>query len=313
MYNSLLQHCGEFHLFFLCLDAQSVKRLDSMSLGNVTVIPLETFEAGDTELVETKTNRTTLEYYYTCSPSLPLYILKTYPEIHLITYLDSDLYFYSDPQPLIDELDGYSVGITWHNFPEYKSTQRTGKYNVGWLTFRRDVNGLACLRWWRERCIEWCYARHEDGKYADQLYLDQWPELFAGIRILHHRGANVAEWNVADYTIYEDNGKVMVSGYPLVFYHFAGFKQVSRYVFNPSLHLNMGFTPRALREKVYKPYIAELLRDGYVNDATPSLRQNKLSRAETLRSFARTLLGIALGQYVVVTKRLSKTPPFIEK
>lgn len=302
MYESLRQHCPEFHLYMLCFDGESVKLLESMNLANATVITQEAFEAGDENLTATKDNRTKLEYYETCGPSLPLYIFKTFPQVDLITYLDADLFFYSDPQPLIDEIDSYSIGLTVHNFPEYKSTQTTGKYNVGWLSFRRDQNGIKCLTWWRDRCIEWCYERHENGKYADQKYLEQWPMLFDRVKVLEHKGANVALWNVADYRIYEENGKVMVSGFPLVFYHFAGLKQLSRFVFNPGLPLTMGIPSKVLRNKVHRPYIAELLRHGLAKAATPSIRGTSPKFSFTLKT-KRTLhmlLGIALRQYIVV-------------
>ena len=199
MYGSLMQHSQEFHLYMLCFDETSAKHIESLKLQHATVIPLQLFESGDEKLVATKNGRTRLEYYYTCGPSLPLYIFKKYPKVDILTYLDADLFFFSDPLPLLEELIGYSIGITVHNFPQYRPAPDTGKYNVGWLSFRRDQNGLACLEWWRDRCIEWCYERFEDGKYADQLYLDEWPKLFQGVKVLDHKGANVAAWNVADY------------------------------------------------------------------------------------------------------------------
>ena len=32
--------------------------------------------------------------------------------------------------------------------------------------------GLKALKWWRDRCLEWCYARIEDGKFGDQFYIE---------------------------------------------------------------------------------------------------------------------------------------------
>jgi len=302
MYNSLVRHCDEFHIYMLCLDHMSVRHLKSLNLEHATVIPLEVFEAGDDKLVATKKERTKLEYYYTCGPSLPLYVLNHYLEIDIITYLDADLFFFSDPQPLIKEIDGYSIAITLHNFPEYRPAPTTGKYNVGWLSFRRDANGMACLKWWREKCIEWCYERFENGKYADQLYLDEWPKLFQGVKILEHKGANVAAWNVADYEIYEKNNQVMVSEFLLIFYHYHGFKQISRYIYNTNLGLTLRFPSKVLKEKIFKPYIMELKQNTIISNTTLSIRNKRLRPKwiQTIRTFIRTLIGIIFRQYIVV-------------
>jgi len=302
MYNSLKQHCDDFHIFMLCFDDMSIRHLDSFKLEHATVIPLNVFEDSDDKLIATKKDRTRLEYYYTCGPSLPLYVLDKYPEIDIITYLDADLFFYSDPRILIKEIDGYSIGITVHNFPEYRTSPETGKYNVGWLSFRRDENGMACLRWWREKCIEWCYERFENGKYADQLYLDEWPKLFHGVKILGHKGANVAAWNVADYSIYQENYQIMVSGFPLIFYHFHGFKQISRHIYNTNLGLTLRFPSKILKEKVIKPYVIELKKNSITNNPTLSIRNKRLRPKwiQMIRTIVRTIIGIAFRQYVIV-------------
>lgn len=302
MYNSLVQHCDDFHLYMLCFDDLSVRHLTSLNLEYATVIPLDVFETGDDKLIATKKDRTRLEYYYTCGPSLPLYVLDHYPQIDIVTYLDADLFFYSDPRPLIKEMDGYSVGITVHNFPEYRPAPSQGKYNVGWLSFRRDKDGMACLQLWRDSCIEWCYERFEDGKYADQMYLDEWPRLFQGVKILEHKGANVAAWNVADYNLYEEESQVMVSGFPLIFYHFHGFKQLSRYVYNTNLGLTFRFPSKIMKERIFKPYIAALKKNAITNNATLSIRNKRLRPQwiQMIRTFIRTLIGILFRQYIVV-------------
>jgi len=302
MYDSLIEHCRDFHLYMLCFDETSVKHIQALNLPKVTVIPSESFEEGDIKLIATKNNRTRLEYYYTCSPSLPLYVLKEYPLIDIITYLDADLFFFSDPLPLIDELEGYSIGITVHNFPEYRTAPDTGKYNVGWLSFRRDQNGIACLEWWRERCIEWCYERFEDGKFADQLYLDEWPKLFHGVKVLNHKGANVAAWNVADYMFYEIDGKVFVSGDPIVFYHFHGFKQITRSIYNTNLGLTFHFPPKILKKKIFLPYIIQIKKYSFNNCSTSNIRVKRLRAKwiQAIRTFARTIVGTVFRQYIVV-------------
>ena len=70
-----------------------------------------------------------------------------------------------------DALNDRSVLIVEHRFPQGQGDPASyGTYNVGILGFRNDAAGRACLQWWRERCLEWCYDRVEAGKYADQKY-----------------------------------------------------------------------------------------------------------------------------------------------
>ena len=97
-------------------------------------------------------------------------------------------------------------------------------YNVGWLTWRREVRAYDCLRWYRCKSLEWCYDVVEDERYADQKYLDFWPSQFAGIHRIDHKGANLAPWNVGNYRISTAGEKIYVDDDPLVFYHFHGLK-----------------------------------------------------------------------------------------
>src|SRR5207244_8164736 len=91
---------------------------------------------------------------------------------------------------------------------------------VGWVSFRRDAHALACLHWWRERCLEWCYDRYEDGRFADQKYLDDWPSRFQRVAVLQHKGANLAPWNLANYTIRANGDRVLVDEAPPILSHF---------------------------------------------------------------------------------------------
>jgi len=99
MYKSLLLHVSQdFKLWILCFDELTNKLLSKMNLKNVELISLEEFE--DEDLRGVKKDRSAVEYFWTCSPSFPLYILDRYPELDMITYIDADLYFYSDPFPI---------------------------------------------------------------------------------------------------------------------------------------------------------------------------------------------------------------------
>ena len=260
LYRSLLEHCPDFKLWVLCMDHTSYGILEKLDLPGIHPLFIEEFERNDQLLLSAKQNRSRIEYYFTCTPSLPLYILNNWPEVDLITYLDADLFFFASPTPLFEELRDSSIAITGHRFPPHlRDRERYGIYNVGWLSFRRDENALACLHWWRERCIEWCYDREEDGRFADQKYLDDWPSRFQNLVVLEHKGANLAPWNLANYQLHSLKGNAaMVDEQPLIFFHFHGLKKIAWWLYNPHWSLYGTKPSMVLRRRIYAPYLRTL-------------------------------------------------------
>ncbi len=221
LHRSLQATGAEFRLRVVCMDEETERVLRRLDLPNLIVVPLAELEQHDPELAAVKSDRTAVEYCWTATPAVCLYALGTELDLEAITYLDADLMFFSDPQPLFDELADDAVLIVPHRYaPEHRHMEpASGIYNVEWLTFRRDPDGLTALRWWHDRCIEWCYARVEDGKMGDQKYLDDWPTRFSRVHVLEHPGGGLAPWNVTAHTLGERDGHATVDGRPLVFYH----------------------------------------------------------------------------------------------
>jgi hypothetical protein len=223
MYRSLQRHCPSFHLYIFAFDDQSFRLLTTMNLRHVTVISLADFE--DPELLRIKPTRSRGEYCWTCTSSTVYYCLTKF-DLPRCTYIDADLLFYADPGVLLDEMAEQSVLITEHRYtPKYDQSKTNGIYCVQFIAFRNNADGLTALKWWRERCIEWCYNRLEEGKFGDQKYLDDWTERFHGIHVLRHLGGGVAPWNLQQYRIAKkgegydvaDSSGLFV---PMVFFHF---------------------------------------------------------------------------------------------
>jgi SAM-dependent methyltransferase len=221
LYRSLERTTPSFRLWAFCMDEETEDALHRLDLPSLVPVPLAALEEHDPALRSTKGDRTQVEYCWTATPAVCRYVLETQPDLPEVTYLDADLMFFSDPQPLFDELGSDAVLIVPHRYAsEYRYKEPTsGTYNVEWLTFRRDEDGLAALSWWHERCIEWCYFRWEDGKLGDQKYLDDFPRLFSRVHVLEHPGGGLAPWNVTAHELSEGDGTVLVDGLPLVFYH----------------------------------------------------------------------------------------------
>jgi hypothetical protein len=241
------------------MDDSAYDTLQRFNLPEVVAISLRDFEEGDEELLQAKRNRSRIEYYFTCTPSLPLYILRNYPEVDIITYLDADLFFFSDPSPIFQELADNSVLIVGHRFPELlKNLEICGVYNVGLLCFRNNDTALECLHWWRSRCLEWCYDHSEEGRYADQKYLDDWPTRFSDVCVLQHKGAGLAPWNVINYALRSENGHIWVDNHRLVFFHFHQLQEISRWIYDPSLFRFRAHKNTILKRCIYGPYSREL-------------------------------------------------------
>jgi hypothetical protein len=195
--------------------------LRELALPNVEVIPLATLEEAYPELVAVKPTRKLIEYYFTLSPHLPHYLFaRTVAD--RVTYLDADIWFFTSPQAVLDSLGEASVAITPHRFSfTYRNHTMFGLYNVAWITYRRSDEGLACLNAYKADCLEWCYDRLEDGRFGDQKYLDAWPSRYPGLKIITHKGVNLAVWNVQGHVIRLKNNIVTVDDDPLVFYHYS--------------------------------------------------------------------------------------------
>jgi hypothetical protein len=259
LYHSLRQHGAEFRLWVLCLDEAIYQALAQLALPDLTLVTLGELERADPALLEAKQSRSRVEYYFTLTPALILFLLQHSADVELLTYLDADLFFFASPEPLWDELGSHSIAIIAHRFPPHlRQLESHGVYNVGWLTFRRDEAGLICLRWWRERCLEWCYDRVEDGRFADQKYLDDWPTRFDGVTALEHKGANVGPWNLTNHPLRRAANQIWVDDQPLVFFHFHGLKPITATLYDTHLrNFRRRLTP-FVRRHIYQPYLRAL-------------------------------------------------------
>lgn len=225
LYDSLCRNTRNFVLHIIAFDEECYQKLVKLKLENADVIALEEFE--DQELLSVKGKRSRGEYCWTSTAKSILYILE-HEKCRDCTYLDSDLYFFNDPEILISEIpEEKSVLITEHRYtPEYDQTEVSGKYCVQFMFFKNDPNGRKALHWWKDRCIEWCYAIPEDGKLGDQKYLDDWMDRFEGVYELQHMGGGIAPWNIQQYSFYRKNMDVEFVHKRLgirdkvVFYHF---------------------------------------------------------------------------------------------
>lgn len=223
LHESLSRHSSEpFVLHILAMDQETQWMLDDFRLENVEVTPLSTFER-TLNLTKIKEGRTWAEYCWTCASNFMEYLLPWMPPDG-VTYLDADMYVFSDPKVVFDEIGDKSIGITPHRFPAWrKDKEINGKFNVGLVYAKNTDAGRKCIAQWAANCRAWCFNRVEgDHACGDQKYLDDFERDYPGeVCAIQNIGVNLAPWNIDQYRI-EEGPKV--DGQPVVFYHLHEFQ-----------------------------------------------------------------------------------------
>ena len=237
---SMQRHLGhEFTLYVVCLDEAARLVLERAAFSNVKPISQSWIERYDERILMAKMTRSHREYCWTLTPTIIARILDLLPENEVLVYTDADTLYFSDDGAIFEELGDGSVLIHEHRFAEVNRAdhERYGTYNVGLMVFRNDDRARSVLRWWREKCIDWCYDFVDNGRYGDQAYLNHWPTQFEGVRVLAHKGAGTAPWNQIRYLFTQrQDSSIWVDNQPLIHYHFHAMTIVAPGVYQSCYH-----------------------------------------------------------------------------
>lgn len=280
----MTRHIENFTLYILALDNEVEIFFKKSDLKNIKIISLSNIEIEYPELIPAKNSRTKIEYYFTLSPVLALYLLESELEIDFITTLDADIYFFSSPHSIFDKFESYSILITKHDFTDNLiEMEKFGKYNVSFQSFRNNAEGLKCLNTWKNQCVEWCFDKYENDKFADQKYLDTWIHEYQNVLEISGFGAGIAPWNVNKYFVSKKNNHVYCDENILIFYHFHGLRFISQKIIKHSLDEYRVKPNKNIKNLIYKKYILEL---------SELNRKNQSNDSKTLRMNSASIRGI---------------------
>lgn len=222
LHQSLKESTNDYTLYICCMDDFIYRYLQGAGLENVVVIPLEEIETE--ALLDVKSKRTISEYCWTIKSWLADYILEHY-QVDDIIYIDSDMYFFSDAKQIYKDWGEASIYLCPQRDLDWVE-RKYGAFQAGLVGFKNNEIGKKAVKWWKNKCLEWCYSEEEPemNRWGDQKYLDQLPRLFADAKISGHLGINAAPWNTIynnNYQITKKEGAVYIEQYPLVAYHFS--------------------------------------------------------------------------------------------
>ncbi|HRH70951.1 MAG: hypothetical protein JNL43_07135 [Flavobacteriales bacterium] len=165
------------------------------------------------------------ELRWSLKPVLMLHLHQRYTKV---IYGDCDLHFFNDPGSLWHELDDADMLLS----PHFRSGRATvdranfaelfvgGLYNGGFVASTHRAS--APLTRWAENCLEVCVKDLSKGQYVDQTHLNLLPIYFDRIKVIKHRGCNVANWNMVECRRERSSaGEVLINGvFPIIFIHF---------------------------------------------------------------------------------------------
>jgi hypothetical protein len=245
LYSSLKKFKFNFVFYVLALDSNTEIFFKKNLFKDIIVIKLDDVEKNHPCLLNAKKNRNLIEYYFTLSPFLPLFIKKKF-SISNLSYFDSDFYFFKNPKKFIlkNIFENSVVLIKQNSNPKY------GYYNVGWIDYNFNYPETEnILNVWCQQCIDWCRDIAIDNKYADQKYLDSWVKDLDNIKILAPNHSCLSPWD--NNRIIENNLNSMIA------FHFHGFELSGKNFITGFYRYNKRATKKIL-ENIYLPYIKEI-------------------------------------------------------
>lgn len=292
LYRSLERCSKDFVLYIFCFDEQAYDILKQINLGSAILVPYTSIETD--ELLEIKKTRSKAEYCWTCTPVIIEYVLEHY-SVSSCTYIDSDLYFFHNPEILFEEIveNEANIVLTEHRFADdrrgKKWLRRSGKYCVEFNYFDQSDYARTALKWWKEQCFAWCYALYEADRMGDQKYLERFPALFKGVHELQNLGGGVAPWNLYQYSLVEADRELMLRErstnkvFPLIFYHFQNIRYLSEWKVN----INSETHDKKLKRRIYYPYLKEIseLRDILCTEYGLDFKIKKSCSSNKIKSF----------------------------
>jgi len=315
LYNSLNHVCKDFMLYVIAFDDQCFESLLDLKLNNLTVISYHAFETKELRLA--KQNRSTREFLWTCSSHCVLHCIKGYG-LSNCTYLDSDLFFFTDPSCIIETFikSDNDVGIISHRYSNHYINKiykhRCGEYCVEFITFKNTDNGINVLDWWCKKCIESCPEKPRKEAFGDQKYLSFFSSYFSRIYVYEEFGLGLAPWNIDDYSLISDNKiKHRKSGESgdIVFYHFHSMSIYDSKA-NIDVYKRPGKKDDRLIKMLYGSYLGEI-RNGLssVNKEFPPIltSDNSSLLSRTMRYiFAEKNIIIAIQKLVLLVFNRNK-------
>lgn len=189
-----------------------------------------------------------------------------------VLYIDPDIKVFQYFEEVFSALKENDMVLTPHicsptgevGHPQDKDLMRTGIYNLGFLAVNNTEQIQAFVDWWDKRVQAYGFHDLKKGFFYDQIWLGYAPAFLDKVFVLRHLGYNVANWNLHEREIVNQNGKYFVNDTqtPVVFFHYSHFK-MENVPSIASYNQNFNLENRKDIEPIFGEYKTDLLANGY--------------------------------------------------
>ncbi len=223
--HSLLQFDEEMSLSILVTDCEKIENPFLSEYPNVKLLYIK-------DLISLFIAKRIIHKYkkqsdvlrWALKPALMMYLLQMYEKV---LYCDCDIFFYDSYHFLVNELAENDILLSPHwrtiepqvNVEQFEAVLWGGIFNGGFVAANK--NGYSALKIWADLCCYKCEKDKINGYYDDQKYLDLLPIYCEKVKIIAHKGCNIANWNIETCKrSLQKNGEVWINEtYPIVFIH----------------------------------------------------------------------------------------------
>ncbi len=257
MLESLLRRCPQARMTVLCFDDLTEKIVGHWFGGRVATLPRRDLEKAEPRLAPLRHERSLWEFYATHKAVVVRELLVRCGAGECLAYIDADTFFFSNPEPLFQEIASASIALSPHRFAAEAAHMLAGAgpYNAGFGIWRNDDSGNRCLQEWAGQCLDWCKREQTpDGRFMNQGYLRQWPARYERTLELTHPGANLAPWNLGTHALTRRGRKVFVDGRELIFFHFSSMGRDAGGIWRTNKRSSKLADPEVV-DGIFRPYL----------------------------------------------------------
>lgn len=189
-----------------------------------------------------------------------------------VLYFDPDIVVFSRLDVIFDALaGGASFVLTPHlcepaegdAYPGDLGIMKAGIYNLGFLGVGAGTEAATVLRWWSRKLRYQCINDQPNGIFVDQRFMDLVPGFAGNARILRETSFNVAYWNLGQRMLEQRDGRWLVDGAPLGFFHFSGFSPRNLGQLSKHTTAFRGETMMPALRRLCQDYAEDLLGNGH--------------------------------------------------